>query len=219
MEDIHITGSSSMHTGEYQSIMVSGVGKCEGPVRALDIGVMGTFKVEGDTECRTLTVNGSFKCEGSLAAEETVCNGTATIEESMIANVLTVNGMLHVEGDRLGGGELKCAGILTADRLVSCNDLQVTGLIKAESIEGGHVYIHSHRPALLIRFLPSVGLSKTESITGEHVDLSGVTAEMVTGAHITIGPDCRIGKVRCYGTLSIDPAAAVGEVTGEYEMR
>lgn len=219
MNDIHISGTGNVSPGQYDKVTVSGMSKCPGALRAEEITVNGTFKVEDGTECRKLTVNGTFKGEGALSAEEVVCNGAATIEDDMVANMLSVAGVLHCEGDKLQSRELSCAGILTMDGLVSCDQIHVTGILKAEQLEGRSIRIRSHRPELLRRFWLSKGLSKIDYIQGAEIELSGVTAETVTGTNITIGPDCNIERIRCNGTLKLDPSSVVEDVAGEYEMR
>lgn len=219
MNDIHISGTGTVTPGQYDSVTVSGMGKCPGALRADEITVNGTFKVEGSSECRKLTVNGTFKGQGALSAEEVVCNGAATVEDDMTANTLSVAGVLHCEGDKLQSRELSCAGILTMDGLVSCDQIHVTGILKAEQLEGRSIRIRSHRPELLRRFWLSKGLSRVDYIQGEEVELSGVTAETVTGTNITIGPDCNIERIRCNGTLKLDPTAVVEDIAGDYKMR
>lgn len=219
MNDIHISGTGNVAPGQYDSVTVSGMGKCPGGLRAEEITVNGTFKVEDGTECRKLIVNGTFKGEGTLSAEEVVCNGAATIEDGLVANVLSVAGVLHCEGDKLQSRELSCAGILTMDGLVSCDQIHVTGILKAEQLEGRSIRIRSHRPELLRRFWLSKGLSKIDYIQGIEIELSGVTAETVTGTDIIIGPDCNIERLRCNGTLKLDPSSVVEDLAGDYEMR
>lgn len=218
MNDIHISGTGNVAPAQYDSVTISGMGKCPGTLRAEEIVVNGTFRVEDSTECRKLTVNGTFKGQGSLSAEEVTCNGAATVEDDMVANVLSIAGVVHCEGDRLQSRELSCAGILTMDGLVSCDKIHVTGVIKADKIEGRSIRIRSQRPELLRRFLPGKGFSKADYIQGEEIDLAGVTAETVSGTRITIGPDCHIERLRCNGTLKLDPSAVVEDIAGEYEM-
>lgn len=219
MEDVKISGSGTLTGGEYSTVTVNGMGKCTASMRAQEVVVNGTFKVDGAAECRVLTVNGTLKCVGPLSAEESICNGAATVDSDMISNVLSVSGMLHVEGSRLNGGALTCTGILTADGQILCDSLHATGIIKAGVLEGQSIRIRSHRPAALRRFLLSKGLSKVEVIRGKELDLSGVTAEQVFGTEVVIGPDCNIEALHCDGTLSIDPTSTVENISGNYVRR
>ena len=47
------------------------------------------------------------------------------------------------------------------------------------------------------------------------VELSGVTAGVVSGEHVTIGENCRIDRVDYTGTCTIDPSSTVRLMNGQ----
>lgn len=217
MEDVKISGKGDLNGGQYQSVTISGMGKCTGNMRAQDITVSGTFKCEGSIECGAATVNGTLKCEGPLSAEKMTCNGLSNIQGDMVANTLAVGGMLHVYGTRLAGAEINAAGTITVDGQVCVEKLRVTGIIKATELSGGEITIRSNHHGLLRQF---INLSSTaELIQADILDLAGVTANTVRGKDVTIGPACTIENLDCSGTLYIDPTSMVSNLTGDYTVR
>lgn len=216
MEDIKISGMGDMSGGTYRSVTVSGMGKCTGAMNAERVAVSGTFKSEGPMECGELTVNGTLKCVGPLSAESFRCGGMGDILGDTVANSLTVGGTLHVKAERLEGEEITCTGILQVDGQISADSLRATGIVKAREIVGDAVSIGSRRFSVLRMFLPASNLSTADLIEATTVELEGVSARVVNGRDVTIGPGCSIDHLDCSGSLHIDPSARVGEVTGDY---
>lgn len=220
MEDIKISGMGDLPGGEYRTVSVNGMGKCTGALSAEKITVNGTFKCEGSIDSQSLAVNGTLKCMGPLRAEKAVCNGAGDVQGDMTANDLTVGGVLHVTGGRLEGECITCTGTIHTEGQICADRLKASGIIKAREIVGDSISIDSGRFALsFLKVFLSPSGSSADLIEATTVDLSGVTAKVVNGCDVTIGPGCSIGSLDCSGTLSIDPAANVAQISGEYTMR
>lgn len=220
MADMKITGVGNVPGGEYNAVAVAGVGKCTGDLWAQTISISGSFKGDGAVECQTLKISGSFKCTGHLAAEKVSCSGAAGIQGDMMANVLTVSGALHVEGGKLEGAELSCSGTVTADGQVCVDKLKVSGIIKAKEIVGDDITIGVDCTGILRQLFNLNAINSTaDLIEATTLNLCGVTAKVVNGSNITIGPGCIIDNLDCNGALHIDPGATVSHITGEYTQQ
>jgi hypothetical protein len=57
--------------------------------------------------------------------------------------------------------------------------------------------------------------SKIDLIEATTVSIQKVHAHSVNGHDVTIGPACRIDRVDCTGTLTIDPTAEIAEIVGQ----
>ncbi|MDE6107188.1 MAG: polymer-forming cytoskeletal protein, partial [Oscillospiraceae bacterium] len=202
----------------------------------LDVGEMeidgavkvdGVARVEGDLE-----VDGVLDVDGEmLECGRVECDGALKVKGNITAKTMEVDGSLSAKGD-IAADEIEVDGVLKVGGQVSADKVHVEGCISASEIVGDEVVIwNQHRntgftitvgESTIIRMGSTVfnNGSTTSSrlglIEATTIALAGVEADTVNGTDVTIGPGCVINHLDCNGILRIDPAARVGNITGEY---
>jgi hypothetical protein len=186
------------------------------------LSVDGVITILGDLEAKRLDLDGVFTCAGSVKADELDCDGVATIEGDLRVKSADIDGVLTLNGSKFEADLIKCDGVLSMRGQVSADVIDADGFLNAREIVGDRVTIRSFRKSLFFRMWTQVKeafsgdtFSKVDLIEATTISLKGVRAQTVSGHSIHIGPACRIDRVDCTGTLTIDPDATVGEVVGQ----
>lgn len=202
----------------------------------LDVGeleINGAVKVDGVAGVEDLEVAGAFTVEGeTLESNRIECDGAVKVKGGITAKTIEVDGALTAKGD-IAADEIEVDGVLKAGGQISADKVHVEGCISAAEIVGDEVIIwNQHRStgftitvgrSTVIHmgsgdYYGSATSSKLGLIEATTVALAGVEADTVNGTDVTIGPGCVIDHLDCNGILRIDPAAQVGNITGEYTL-
>lgn len=276
MENININDANGRFSGgEYDSVIINGVAKCDGDVCCKTMEINGVLKT-GSVHTEALRDNGVFKSHGSVVAESTEVNGTMSIEGGIQTNGLDVNGNLSVNGDLSAGdtevsGRLHCSGTasvghfdcdglmqvegcfaaktiqangmlkvrgnieaesihtdghISSEAQISADKIVLNGLVKADEIVGDEIEISFSSPAnlaagILNKLFRSNLQNETKCanlIEATTIRLEGVCAGVVSGENVTIGENCRIDRLDCTGTYTIDPTSTIRILNGEPYM-
>lgn len=198
MQDIKIDGISTLQGGEYQKVTVDGVVKCRDNLKAEE-----------------LHIDGIFRCNGTVEAGTIDCDGIAKIEGNIKARHFKIDGILKIaDGTRLEAETIACDGLIKINGEISADSVKVNGYIKAKEIVGDSIAIRSRRPRIF-----SSKKTRIDLIEATTEELRGVSADTVNGRDVTIGPGCRINRIDCSGTLSVDRSAKVGNISGDYQTK
>jgi len=211
---------------EFSGIGKSSKGKIEG-IATISGGVYDDLKIDGvctakgDIEAKKLNIDGTATCEGSVTCEELDCDGVITIRGNVKAGKIDIDGVATIGGNKMEADRIECDGVITIDGEISADVIFADGFINAKEIVGDSITINSKFKSVLFRlFAPKkIKVSSIELIEATTVVLRHTTAKLVSGQDIMIGPGCNIARVDCSGMLKIDPAACVGECTGDYTMQ
>lgn len=205
-------------------------------VDQLDVGEMeinGMVKVTGTARVEDLEVDGMLNVDGeALECGRVECDGMVKVAGSITAKTIETDGSLSAKGD-IAADAIEVDGVLKAGGQISADKVRVEGCISASEIVGDEVIIWNQHQnnsftitvgkSTIIR-MGSTGFSVGSSpsklglIEATTVALAYVEADTVNGTDVTIGPGCVIDHLDCNGILRIDPAARVGNITGEYTM-
>lgn len=234
MNDVKIEGTGRIEAGEYGSVKVDGVARCDGEMRAESLHVDGIFRsrgnlravrmdcdgivrVRGSLQADVLGVDGVLRVEGNLKTGSLDLDGMATVDGNISAGQMTVDGLLTVRGGtKIEATKICCDGMIRLDGEISADSIDADGLIRAKEIVGETVRIQSRRPGLFAFFMRRS--SRIPLIEATTVELRGVSAETVNGKDVSIGRGCRIERLDCSGTLRIARGAKVKTITGEYTL-
>lgn len=239
---MHISGSGKIPGGEYkENCSVSGSAKISGDLRCLAFSCSGAAKAEGYLACETEAhVSGSLHVAKCLQAEDICVSGSLRVGEDCVAtDEVKISGALHC-GGILKGTSVMVSGGFHVEKGVEAEEVKIAGrvicegLLNAERTEirlnGEGSSIHSiggskitvtagKRPEVnsLISLFRSwhskIGdLKVTESVEGDYVSLEDTEVPVVLGRIVTIGQNCKIGRVQYSERVKIDPSAQVDQV-------
>lgn len=203
MKEFRIEGLGIISKGEFETLKIDGVSTCKNDMKAANI-----------------QISGVLNCTGAVDAGELYCKGIAEFKSNIRAVKMQVEGVVsNTGGSKIEAGEIICTGIITTKGEISADIINAEGCIEADEIVGDQIRIYSHyRTPKLIAFLNRVK-SKARMIEATTIDLRGVSAKVVNGRDITIGPACHIEHLDCSGSLYIDESSVVRNITGEYSRR
>lgn len=203
---ISISGSGSVEGWGSGSIKISGSGKISDD----KISVSGSAKLSGDVKSEIIKSSGSLKVEGDVQAGVMKCSGSTKVEGDLtIEDEAKFSGAVKIEGDlRVKDGELGVSGAAKIDGNVTAKDasfdgaFRISGDVSAVNFEaemGDKCKIGGVLRAtdVNIRQDHRRGHLRLKEIqaTGQ-VYLEGVSADLVTGKTVKLGPDCEIKEVR-----------------------
>lgn len=235
--NMHISGSGTVPSGEYEKISVSGSGRLRGLVRCTgfsssgacvgdslectgDFRASGSASFSGSIKAENVSVSGGFSCGGNLTAVEKIaCSGSAKGGNNVKCDRLSVSGTLKVPGDvevetvRVSG-VLHCGGLLNAEDI----SIEFQQGMEIGSIGGSKISIlmsknrkaHARLP-LLSSLIKTGTVRVTSAIEGDEIALESVTCPRVTGRIVAIGEGCEIALVQYTQAVEISPNAKVGK--------
>lgn len=197
MNDIRISGSGTVGSGEYNEVKISGSGRICGDVKCERFAVSGSAHSAGVIECSgELSVSGSLKTDGGVKADSARISGSTAIGGDLCANTLKIAGSAAVSGN------------------CTVTEASISGSIK---VGGGRVTVRRHNGSAvsgLVAIFGGRGFAslKTTSIEADSVELENTTADTVRAVDVTLGDGCDIGTVEYSGTLTVSEKAKVGNV-------
>ncbi len=237
--DMKISGAGQLPAGEYESVSISGSGKCLGNIKCVSFRASGSARCEGDITCTEgFTASGSAHIHGDISANSVRCAGSFHAERNVTAHELAhFSGSSHIEGNCVSQGKIDASGSFSVEHDIEaeyadiCGVLKCGGLVNAEelylklerrsrvhSIGGSTIDVRIHKTARTFTFLSfckkqsddvSVVLDVEESIEGDSIYLEGVKAPSVIGRNVIIGAGCEIDTVRYSESIEIDSNAFV----------
>lgn len=234
LQDIKISGSGTASGGKYNDIKISGSGhingdvecnnfktsgssKMEGNIKSKLISVSGSVHITGNTESEEIKVSGSIKIDGDAKSAKVNISGGADFDGNLHAEEIDVSGGIKIKNDceaelfKARGG-FSIGGLLNAENV----DIRHDGRCTVKEIGGEHIEIKLGNGfnlfSKVVKYLFSdVGMLETASIEGDDIYLEGTEAKVVRGNKITIGRDCRIGRVEYKDSLNLQDNAVVKE--------
>ncbi|NBD24374.1 hypothetical protein [Paenibacillus glycinis] len=196
--NIRITGSGSTHGGSFHHVRIMGEAQIFGPLESDSMRSMGTIDVTGALKIGHYRQIGEAVVHGDLTGNQVDILGQLNISGSLRARTIRVRGQLDAHGeceaerfDSSGGFHIH--GLLHAAEV----DIRTWGPCRAKEIGGRRIRVRQSKWGGLKQLFSGPGdvTLTAELIEGEHVYLENTTADVVRGAHVTIGAGCRIGLV------------------------
>ena len=235
LNDISISGSGKIASGEYGCVRISGSGRITGDIVAKSVHVSGSAHAMG-VEAEEIRASGSFCAEGDVKAGSIHVSGSGRIDGSVEAGSIHVSGAFHAK-NAVSAGEIHTSGSIhaesgmEADKIFLSGGAHIEGLLNADEIDirlGGNFAIGEiggeyirikkgdHRINLAFQFF---GLNKrftsnmlqTSSIEGTEVVLENTICPIVRAKYAYIGEGCEIERIEYEETLEIHESAIVKE--------
>lgn len=203
---ISISGSGSVNGFGGGPIRISGSGK----ITEDKISVSGSAKLSGDLKTKIFKASGSLMVDGNVWAEEIKCSGSSKIDGNLtIDDEARFSGSTIIDGDvKVKNGDFESSGSTKVEGGVEAIDISLSGSFKInEDVSSETFYADIGDRCKIGGLLSAVDvtiekdrrrgrLSVNEIRATGKVYLEGVTADLVTGKKIDVGPDCDIGEVR-----------------------
>lgn len=180
-----------------------------------EVRVTGEVEFNGDVDCRSFKCTGNSAVDGSLRADILKITGNLGVEGDLnVANV-HLTGELTVKGQITGGkvelfGGCEANGEIQAEQLLIKGAVQAEGMLNAEQVEirmlgssktreivGTRIEVKPYEAGKWMPWLWHGEKKELEAtvIEGDVIRLRNVTADVVRGGEIVIGPGCRIRLV------------------------
>ena len=186
---IKISGSGKISDDE---IKVSGSASLPGDLVTQSLIASGSMVAAGSVTCVKFISSGSAKVEGNVQAEEKVAiSGSGQIDGNLTGSKINISGS-YKSGGSIICKELEIDGSYQIDGNVDCEELFTSELSSKSSIGGdllcgGDVHIEQSNRG---------GKLKVTTIQAKgSVYLEGVTAKLVQGKSVRLGPNCQIGNI------------------------
>ncbi len=216
--DIKILGDSTVSSGFYADMKITGDVVMDGDVDCINLMILGDCTANDNLKVKTGKITGDLDVAGSLTADDLDFKGDVTvgrdaaIGDSQFYGDVTIHGDLTTEKADIKG-DLQVKGNCSSDVFKSCGDLQIGGLLSADDIDielhgeskigeigGGRISIRRGSESLLRKWSSEAfggsGIAlTTDTIEGDEVYLEYTAAKTVCGNDVTIGPGCRIELV------------------------
>ena len=157
-----------------------------------------------------------------MTAADFECDGMVSLENGISAASIDVDGILTVTGN-IEAEHIESDGKISSTAQISADTIRLCGMVKADEIVGDSIEIRHKSPVgIAARLLNSLfdsnlrdGTRNATLIEATTIRLEDVCAGVVSGEHVTIGPNCRIDRLDCTGDFTIDPSSTVRLLNGE----
>ncbi len=186
---IKISGSGKISDDE---IKVSGSASLPGDLTTQSLISSGSVVAAGSINCSKFISSGSCKVEGHVSAEEKVAiSGSGNIDGNLTSSNINISGSYKSDGS-IFCKEIEINGSYHIGKNIECEELFTSELnskstIEGDLISGGDVHIEQNNRG---------GKLKVTTIQAKgSVYLEGVTAKLVSGKSVQLGPECNIENV------------------------
>ncbi len=215
MNNEKIEGIGSIHGGDYNDIIVDGMGKLKGVVTA-----------------EKVIVSGAFKCKGELTAKELQIDGFARIHKNIKMKRLALQGTLKLRHADVNGDQFQGEGLLTSTGTVCADEIMLRGICSVKKMQGDIITIHNDLGTInravkklkLLAFLYfgrriSFDYSLVDQIECTSLYASRIKSKVVRANHIELGEACVIDRLYCDGTMIIDPSCKIRKIYSKNERK
>ncbi|MED1202951.1 polymer-forming cytoskeletal protein [Heyndrickxia acidicola] len=225
-----INGFGTSSGGHFEKAEVNGKGTVNGDVYCNEIICNGFATINGNVEAQTIKINGNGKIDGNVYAQEISVDGIVKMSGEVNGGELKVSGSAafgnNVKGDSiLVNGKAKIAGDCESENFSSEGIFRIGGLLNAEEISvllygeckaeeiGGKSIIVKEKPSGMMKLIKPFFPSRlvTKVMEGDDIRIEAVTADVVRGNTVAIGPNCEIGLVEYKSDIQISPGSKVKE--------
>ncbi|GIP56080.1 polymer-forming cytoskeletal protein [Paenibacillus vini] len=196
-----------------------------------EVRVTGDAEFNGDVDCQSFKCTGNSAVDGSLSADLLKITGNLGVEGNLNVGNMHLTGELKVNGHITGGkvqlfGECAANGEIRAEQFLIKGVVQAEGMLNAEQVEirmlgssrtreivGTHIEVKPYEPGKWMPWLWHGSKKELEAsiIEGDVIRLRNVTADVVRGGDVEIGPGCRIRLVEYSEALRQDEQSEVGQ--------
>lgn len=208
MNNEKIEGIGTIHGGDYNDIIVDGMGKLKGTVTAAKV-----------------VISGTFKAKGRLTAEEIYVDGFARIFKRIKAKKLIISGTLKLRHADVNADTVHGDGLLTSTGAICADEIRINGYCTVKKMMGDNISIHNDFNGInkLVKRLGVLTyLYFGRSIHFDHslidqiecttLTASGIKAKIVHAGQVELGKGCIIDKLYCEGTMTIDPSSRIRKI-------
>ncbi|SDY77342.1 hypothetical protein [Thermoactinomyces sp. DSM 45892] len=225
---LSINGAATVDGGRYQEVKVTGQGKINEGLDAIQLTVNGHMEGFGDIITESMTINGKLVAKRDLSAKKAQVNGIVkswgdlqipqlrihgevTGKKNLISESIHIYGSLKLDGDCntesfTGKAQFHIDGLLNADQI----DISLYGSSSAKEIGGEKIIIKKGKK--WNKFLPWLQSDlKVECIEGDYIELENTQAKIVRGKQIVIGKDCTIDRIEYQDSYTSHTDSKVGE--------
>ncbi len=208
MNDEKIEGLGSIHGGDYNDIIVDGMGKLKGKVTA-----------------KRVKVSGTLRSNGNLVAEEVSIEGFGRVYKSIKVKKLRIDGLLKLRRADLNADFVYNEGLLTSTGAINADEIKINGYCTVKRMMGDTIIVHNDLDGMnkLVRSLRllcmlyfgrdiNLNYSLVDHIDCTVLKASGLKSKVVYAENVELGNNCRIGTLYCDGKMSIDPSCRIKKV-------
>jgi cytoskeletal protein CcmA (bactofilin family) len=203
-----IEGIGSILGGEFDRIVIEGVGT-----------------IKGDVKANTIDIQGVGKCTGNIETVDLFIEGVLTLTNSIRANRIRIEGVVNQTTSNIEADDIYCDGVLNSNGEISADKIEVGGCIIAHELYGDRIKIiydrRRHGKLKIPNIFGILGNGKAindgcqvDIMEATHIELEGVKSNSVSGELVIIGPDCNIKQVECNGTLMVHPSSRIEKIIG-----
>ena len=215
MNNEKIDGIGTIHGGEYNEILVAGMGKLKGTVTA-----------------NKVVVSGAFKSKGHLTAEELQVDGFARIFKNIKAKKVVIKGTLKLRHADVNADSVYGEGLLTSTGSVCADEIRINGYCTVKKMLGDSISIQNDLSGInklmkslwILTFLYfgraiSPSHSLVDQIECTNLTASGIRARVVRAGSAQLGRDCIIDRLYCDGDMMIDPTCSIKRIYSNNEVK
>jgi cytoskeletal protein CcmA (bactofilin family) len=201
-------------------LIVAGGGHIDGDVKNEYCKVAGSCTIDGGVETDEWKSAGSVKIKGNLKADTVRCAGSMVVEGDVDADTFIPAGWCMI-GGRLTADMVKFGGSLVCKKGIKCDTLEGSGTISTPGVSAEIVVLDLEGKSDIERvtaesveirsgerFFSRGGLS-SEQIMGNTLFIENTTCRMVSGGHVTIGPNCIVDVVEFSSRLKVHLSSKV----------
>ena len=215
MNNEKIEGIGTIHGGDYNDIIVDGIGKLKGSVTAGKV-----------------VVSGAFKSKGRLSTQEIYVDGFARILKNIKTRNMVIKGTLKLRHADVSADSVQGEGLLISTGSISADEININGYCSVKKMLGDRISIHNNSNGInklikslrILTFLYfgrkiSLGHSLVDQIECTNLTASGIKAKVVRAGHVKLGCDCIIDRLYCDGTMIIDPSCRIKRIYTNNEIK
>jgi len=212
MKSESIEGIGSVYGGEYDTILVEGMGK-----------------LKGDVTAKKVIVEGIFKGKGRITTDEMRIEGVARVFRDIRAKNVKIEGMLKLRRASLNADKVICEGIMVANREVCADDIYIDGVCSVSNMYGDNVVLKSNvdrikgsRNFLPVKLKPFFKLYFGRNVSLDHflidvlectnLEAERVKAKVIRANSVKLKDHCMVDKLFCDGEIFIDDTCYVGQI-------
>ncbi len=233
--DLVINAFGSNSGGEYNNVIINGVGNingdigCDllnvngttnvnGTVKAKKVEINGVGNLSGDVQCSKITVSGAGKITGKLVSEEIEVAGALSVEGGIKGEVIKVRGA--IKALNLEVEDFQCDGSFSIKEMINAEIIEILLREKCEARElGGESirvqkgYVKQSIMGSLFSPIAKEPVFTAETIEGDEIYLEYTKAKVVRGSKVVIGPGCEIVLVEYKESLEVNEKSKVKNKT------
>lgn len=205
-----IEGIGSCSGGDYEELVIEGIGK-----------------LKNNANINNLKINGMFKSKGKIISDIIEVNGTSKFLQDVKVQKIIIDGIVKLNTSSMNASRIVCDGIIVSKGEISADEVEIDGVCSIKSMYGDNIKIFAYKDnksrttningnGIVTKMIFGRKISSEYAIV-DNLECTTLVAEKLYCKELRVNDvklykNCHIDNLYCDGNIFMDDSCEVKNI-------